>query len=221
MKNPFRRRGKRRHERIGRHYDPHLAAGHEDFRALDWASEQSQQARFAVLLEAVELQHRALLDVGCGLGHLLDFLQEREIDVHYTGVDLLEEMVQRARARHPEGRFLCGDPFGETMFAPGSFQVAFCSGIFNLNLGNNREFLVRAVRHLLTLADEHVAFNLLHARAGWGARDEYYHFEPADVLELLAPLPCSVRLIEDYLPNDFTVVCTPDAGGPPREEGRG
>ena len=90
--------------------------------------------------------------------------------------------------------------------------MVYCSGTFNLDLGNNREFLPRAVGRMLDLCDGHVVFNLLDARTA----DPYSHccyFDPADVLKLLEPLPCQCDIIDDYLPADFTVLCRKSEGG--------
>ncbi len=193
-------------ESIRAHYEPRLARHRDSYKVLDWASPLTQRARFLVLTQHVSLAGKSLLDVGCGLGDLRIFLGERAIAVRYTGVDISEKMVQAARARQPEGCFLYADVFSEDAFAPDSFDAVYGSGIFNLNLGNNRQFVSTAIERLLGLAREHLVFNMLHHRA---ASDDpkYYYQDPQHILEMLEPLPCRVQLIDDYLPNDFTVIC--------------
>lgn len=198
-------------EAIVGHYEPRITPGRENYDVLDWASGQSQQERFRVLADSVDLAGNSLLDVGCGLGDLWGYLKRRDIPVHYTGVDLVEKMIEAARAQHPDGQFLCADIFGTDVFGPESFDVIFCSGIFNLNLGNNHEFLAASLPRLLDLARGTVVFNLLHRRALYGEQQEYFHFHPKEVLRLLAPLPCTALVLEDYLPNDFTVICRKQA----------
>ncbi|HAU36183.1 MAG TPA: class I SAM-dependent methyltransferase [Phycisphaerales bacterium] len=195
-----------RKDRIRRHYEPRIRVGREHFDILDWASAASQEARFGVLADRVELAGRSLLDVGCGLGDLWAYLRRRNIAVDYTGVDLLEKMVSAARARHSEARFVCGDVFTQDLFPPESFDVAFCSGMFNLNLGNNLEFLPRAVGRLLGLVRGTLAINLLHRRRP-PAEDRYFCYDPQEVRKLLEPLCGRITILDDYLPNDFTVLC--------------
>jgi SAM-dependent methyltransferase len=181
-----------------------LRAGH---RIVDWASRHSQEARFRVLVEAADLEGKSLLDVGCGAGDLLGYLRRLRIGADYTGVDLIEKMVRAARRRHPGGRFLRADVFAEAPFPANSFDVVFCSGTFNLNLGNNRAFLASALPRLLRLCRRCLVVNLLHARAAAGVQEQYFHFDPEQVMALARALPCEAELIEGYLPNDFTVVC--------------
>jgi len=197
----------KRKRAIHSHYEPRISPYRAGYDILDWASPESQQARFKVLGENISLAGKSLLDVGRGLGDLCGFLKDRKIAVDYTGVDLIAKMVEAARQRYPDGRFVCADIFQEDTFQPEQFDVVFCSGAFNLNLGNNREFLPVAIRRLLELSREYVVFNLLHHRAR-GTDGRYFYFDPEDVRRLLAPTECEMRFIDDYLPNDFTAICT-------------
>ena len=214
----------RKHE-IRRHYEKRLRPGRDNYDVLDWGSATSQRARFSVLVENVfakkppkklakdsakdfakKLAGKSLLDVGCGLGDLLSFLQERGIDVDYTGVDLSEKMLDAARRLHGDAQFVCTDVFAGQAPPPGQFDVVFCSGALNLNLGNNREFLPQAIEALLRPAREHAVFNLLHVRARTPDERYFYH-DPEEVLPIVRSLGCRARLIDDYLYNDFTVIC--------------
>jgi SAM-dependent methyltransferase len=185
-----------------------MSPGRENFAVLDWASAASQRKRFEVLVANVPLRGRSLLDVGCGLGDLLAYLAERGIDLAYTGVDVLARMVAACRERFGgvRGRFVQADVFADASFGREGFDVVFASGIFNLDLGNNREFLPVALRRLLELSREHVAANFLHVRAR-GRDKGYFFYDPDEVLAILDGEPCEVRLIDDYLRNDFTVIC--------------
>ena len=53
---------------------------------------------------------------------------------------------------------------------------------------------------------EYLVFNLLHERVAEEG-ERYFYYDPAAVMEMLSPLPCEVRILDDYLPNDFTVIC--------------
>jgi len=195
-----------KHDKIQAHYYPRFSPENLPHEVLDWASAESQRRRFEVLAGNVNLAGLKMLDVGCGLGDLLAFLQERHVEVDFTGVDILERMVQHCRRRFGTGTFVQGDVFSDEVFAPGEFDLVFVSGAFNLDLGNNLEFLPTAMEKLLELSREYVAFNLLHAR--WPEREEgYFFYEPDFVLKQLDRHNCEVTLLDDYLPNDFTVIC--------------
>jgi SAM-dependent methyltransferase len=193
------------------HYEPRISPRRPGHDIVDWAGIGSQEVRFRVLVENVPLANKRLLDIGCGVGDLYGYLSSRVPSVRYTGVDLLEGMVRYARARYPRARFEIGDVFGdgspghERAMAGETFDVVFASGTFNLNVGNNREFLPRAIARMFELSRELVVFNLLHERA----RSRHSHcvyFRPEDVLPLVTPPAASVRVLDDYLFNDFTII---------------
>jgi len=191
---------------IEAHYNRRFRAKNANHEVLDWASAARQRRRFEVLTDNVDLRGLSILDVGCGLGDLLAFLQQRGIEVEFTGVDILERMVEHCRRRFDTGRFLKADIFADDAFANGEFDLVFVSGAFNLDLGNNLEFLPTAIGRLMKLSRQYVAFNLLHAR--WPDHEPgYFFYEPDFVLKQLAGHDVDVKLIDDYLPNDFTVIC--------------
>ena len=193
---------------IHAHYEPRISLDRDNYDIVDWVSAESQQARFRTLVDHVDLAGKSLLDVGCGMGDLLGFLAGRGVEVAYTGVDIIEKMVRAARQQQPGGKFVCADLFAENPFGGERFDVVFCSGIFNLDLGNNRQFLPEALARLFEFAGEHVVFNLLHHRAE-RQYDHCAYYDPEEVLSHVRPIASDVRLIDDYLHNDFTVICRP------------
>ena len=200
--------------KIRKHYNPRIAKGRENYDILDWASAQSQKLRFEVLLRNVDLEGKSLLDVGCGLGDLGVLLRDRGLDVRYTGVDVLEKMLEKARRANPGARFVLGDIFAagpDNPLAGEQFDVVFCSGTMNLNLGNNLEFLRLALPRMIQLTGEVLVANFLHSRET-ACEAKYFHYDPNDVIEILEP-HCGrdkIQLIDDYLANDFTLICRPD-----------
>lgn len=203
----------RKTDRIQNHYSRRVSAGREAFDILDWSSSEAQRIRFQILVEAMgrKLEDRAqpsLLDVGCGLTDLATFLRDRLPRVHYVGVDITWPILSEARRRHPRRDVLQADVFARHPFNARSFDVAFCSGIFNLRLGNNQAFAAAAVRKLSAIVNELVVANFLHIRT----RRKYPHcfyFDPERIREDVADAAREFEIIDNYLDNDFTVVMRP------------
>ena len=196
-------------EIIKSYYEPKLAIDGPDYQKLGWESEDAQMLRFDALVLNVQLNGKSLLDVGCGLGNLQEHLLSKNISVNYTGIDILPQMVECAKAKNLPGEFHCIDVFEKHPFGNDSFDVIYASGMFNLNMGNNREFFGQALCEFSKLAREVIAFNLLDYRSP-GREDTYYYFAPAEVVEIIESLHCrpkKVQIIEQYLNNDFTVIC--------------
>src|SRR5262245_13511256 len=74
-------------------------------RSLDWGSRESQQLRFDILAQVGSMDNARVLDVGCGMGDLYEWLRERGRRVDYCGIDITPAMIETARCRFPEARF--------------------------------------------------------------------------------------------------------------------
>ncbi|HOL91725.1 MAG TPA: methyltransferase domain-containing protein [Clostridiales bacterium] len=193
---------------IRTYYEANMAKDLPEYGILGWESEEAQRLRFDMLLSAVDLEGMELLDVGCGTGNLLEHIISKGINVEYTGVDLLDKMIDRAKSKGLAGEFIHADIFEDRIFENESFDVIYTSGIFNLDLGSNIDFLKRAIGLFLDLSRQYVVFNLLH-RDSPDREDKYFYTSPDEVGELLEEYSDrieNVQFIEAYLKNDFTVV---------------
>lgn len=195
-------------EIISGHYLPNFGKNLENHQILDWESRDAQNSRFSVLTENVSLNGRTLLDVGCGLADLYSFLLDNGIKPDYTGIDILPEMAKSAISRYPEVKILCGDIFSEPeLIGKNKYEVVFSSGIFNLNLGNNIEFLDDALKLFHEISSEYIVFNLLSEKSD-NREDKYYYYSIKDVETAVKKICFSkVKIVEDYLLNDLSVIC--------------
>jgi cyclopropane fatty-acyl-phospholipid synthase-like methyltransferase len=199
---------------IRTYYEDNMAKGLPEYGVLGWESEEAQRLRFDMLLSSVELEGKTLLDVGCGTGNLLEYIRSKGVNVTYTGVDILDKMIERAKAKQLGAEFFQIDLFKNNIFKDHSFDVIYSSGIFNLNLGNNREFLTRALELFFRLSTGYVVFNLLHT-ASPDREDKYFYFHPDEVAEMLEEYSSvieKVQFVEAYLKNDFTIICKKSGG---------
>ena len=193
---------------ISAYYKDKMKDSEPDFRVHGWESEEAVRERYNVLLRAVDLNGKSLLDAGCGTGALLDEIKGRKIRCGYLGIDILPEMVEMARKRRPDGTFLCLDLSEENPFDRSCFDVVYASGMFNLNTGDNEAFLARMLPMFTEIASECVVFNLLHERSQ-NREEAYFYSSPQAVDRLLKRArirPRSVEYVDGYRQNDFSVI---------------
>ncbi|MCF6334612.1 MAG: class I SAM-dependent methyltransferase [Spirochaetales bacterium] len=190
---------------VREHYNPLLNKYSSGYEILDWENRASQIKRFEVLLNNVELTNKKLLDVGCGIGDLFEFLNKNEPSVNYCGIDILPGMTGRAGAIYPGGKFITGDIFNESPFGKKQFDIVFCSGIFNLNMGDNEKFLKEALPVFFHHAKETVIFNLLDP-GHYIQSKKYFFFDHKDVLHWIREYSDNVECVMGYIPNDFTII---------------
>ena len=190
---------------IEKHYSLRVNSKDKAYHILDWESEEAHLSRFSVLTDQLDISGLSILDVGCGLGDLYGFIRDKKIDVTYTGIDILDEMIQEACRRYPDASFLSGDMFSHNLFSEGEYDVVYSSGIFNLNLGNNRDFLQNALPVFFKVASKWVVFNLLDPDHPVQS-EKYSYFEPEEVIPWVAEFSEHICVVRDYVPHDFTVI---------------
>jgi SAM-dependent methyltransferase len=124
----------------------------------------------------------SLLDVGCGYGAFLEVPSTVKID--FTGIDIVEETVEKAKSRHPEATFICDD-FLKRPFLPESFDYVICNGIMTQKLTATipeMEAYTRAIiRKMFTLCRKGIAFNMMTSRVNFMAPNLFYQ-NPTEML---------------------------------------
>jgi SAM-dependent methyltransferase len=103
----------------------------------------------------------SVLDVGCALGGLASVLSEHVGQFEYTGVDISEEMIQRARQKHPRRRFEVIQEADLSGLGGNKYDLVVCFGVLHLSR-RWRDLVAAAWRHtgksfLLDLRESHVA----------------------------------------------------------------
>lgn len=92
---------------------------------LRWLERSERETASALL----EVGGKRVLDLGCGYGKYSGLWKARNA-VLAVGIDFSPGMVARARARHPDCRFLVGDA-SRTPFKDGAFDAVTCMGVAN------------------------------------------------------------------------------------------
>ncbi|MHB8065483.1 MAG: class I SAM-dependent methyltransferase [Ruminiclostridium sp.] len=196
-------------EKIKGYYKENNKPNYPDYYILGWESDAAQQLRFQALVNSLDLNGKKILDIGCGTGNFLQYLGERFTDFSYTGVDILEHMISNAKSKDLKGTFLCVDIFKANPFSQNEFDAIFASGTFNINLGNNKKFIVDALRLFNDISSETIAFNLLNITSH-NREDNYFYSSPDEICELINlnfPNHFKIKVVDGYLQNDFTIVC--------------
>ncbi len=65
----------------------------------------ASDARFKTKFDIGKLDDTRILDVGCGFGHMLDYLKAWDIRAQYTGIDIFPPFIEIAKQRHPGADF--------------------------------------------------------------------------------------------------------------------
>jgi SAM-dependent methyltransferase len=100
-------------------------ATRQAYQAMIDDAENAQPQTRAELVQAVLARRpAAVLEVGCGSGHICRLLRQAGYQGRYTGLEMSAEVIGVNRQQHPQEEWVCGSVY-TAPFAPGSFDVAF------------------------------------------------------------------------------------------------
>ncbi len=170
---------------IIRYYDGLLDKNGNDGQAVGWRNAESQERKFFEVTQifAHEKQPFTVYDVGCGLGHLRDFLRENNHFARYYGCDINPRMVERARQRNLELAVECRD----ILLSPPKrrYDYVLASGTFNLRMNAPKrawkEYVQHMLRALYGIARRGMAVDFLSTFAK-GQESQEYHQDPSEIL---------------------------------------
>lgn len=182
-------------------------------RGVDWPSSPDLEARFAALLSVLDGAppgpRPVLLDVGCGPGLLLDYLQAKgQLDtIEYRGVDLSAVMVNASRRRWPNHditvRNIITNPF-----PAGSVDVVVMNGVLTEKLTLSQEAMIDLAQALIMAAFNcariGVAFNVMSTHVDWERSDLFHWSFDAAAAFLKARVSPHFAFRSDYGPYDYT-----------------
>lgn len=87
----------------------------------------SRHTRRLLLDLTMRVEWQSMIDIGCGIGCLLELLSKMKPDVHIAGVDISRKAVEIASKRLPKGSFYVLDI--EKEVPPGKYDLAVCSEV--------------------------------------------------------------------------------------------
>ena len=159
----------------------------------------NQRKRFETLVDIGIESGDSVLDVGCGVGHLTEYLNNIGLEVKYTGVDTNRFAIEQAQKIYVNETFIHGtlDDIDET------YDWGVASGIFNYEFPKLE--MLETVNLLESKVDKGVAFNLLNGSKEYSS-ESYEHYEPIEILLYLNKFGTRISVVENYgIENDFTI----------------
>lgn len=166
-----------------------------------WLDRNNQHKRFEMLLSKVK-KNDTILDIGCGGGEMVKYLQEHTLKNRYTGIDINPNYITIAKAKYPHKKFKVSNGFN---VGGGSYDWAVASGIFTVD--TSMTYLLWYVGFIMArVVNKGFAFNLLF-ETPYDGLIAYNPEEIRKVLEERFP-EYKIEIVTGYLPDDFTVYVT-------------
>ena len=177
--------------------------------AVGWCDgRENQIKRFQALLDIGVERNDSVIDLGCGLGHMVEYFEKIGLKVHYTGIDTNERAIKQGY-QFNEAKYI----HGTVLDIDEKYDWGFASGTFNV--GFPKVEMIGAVNQLYSNVNKGVAFNLLK-RPEWFPRwttnkegdITYENYTPEEIRTCFKG---NISIVENYgVKDDFTVYLRKD-----------
>lgn len=169
------------------HYEKCFKIYGDNNRGVDWPNEKDAITRYQVLLDVLKFDYRndcentkkSILDFGCGLGHLYEYIKKNSVYVSYTGLDLSPLFIEVCKQKYPEIEFIALDLLDHkernTLI---KYDYIVLNGVFTEKRELGYEEMFEYFKELLTEIWKYtncgIAFNVMSKDVDW-EREDLFH----------------------------------------------
>jgi SAM-dependent methyltransferase len=142
-----------------------------------------------------------ILDVGCGNGELLKCLAMHGFRGKYRGIDIHAGQIDEARGRFPGVDFSVCNILEDKI---AQADIVMMSGLFNVDCGQDMEFVQRFIGSCCALARERFVFNAI---TSYVSRRDFgmFYVAPEAAIGIAARRSQRFELRHGFLPFNFTM----------------
>lgn len=192
-----------------KHYEETLKRYGNSPKGVNWKDAESQNLRFQILCEVDDLNGRKIHDIGCGLGHLLDFLSQKGVSCEYVGSDISPLMIQTAKQRLSTAQLYVADILEDKTREWMKADYLFTSGLFyvrsDADIDTWRQFVQAMLLRMFSLASTGIAFNMLTSCVDYKDPNLFYQ-PPGETMDFcIQNMSRRVVIRHDYPLWEYTV----------------
>ena len=172
-------------QKFARLYEERYEEHGDSHKALGWPDQESTNKRFGVMMDIVRfysLDGTSILDFGCGLAHLYDYIWNSlslSDCVDYHGLDASSIFIDFCREKHPTIPFYCLDILDSDQLARlPDFDYIIVNGVFTEKVDVGWDDMWTYCQEILTRLWSHtkvgLAVNTMSDHVDW-KRDDLFH----------------------------------------------
>lgn len=185
-------------------YPKYYKNSKNDSEIVGWSSKKEQIKRFEILLNIGFEDGETVLDFGCGLGALYEYMNNHYDDFNYIGVDINQEFIDKCKKKYPKIKFKKINDIADINF---KYDWFIASGAFTVytpikDMIKTIKTAFEQVKYGVSinfLDDKYAKNSDLEAIRGYNKKEVYKLF-----LNEFKEFH-TVELHDDYVDNDFTI----------------
>ena len=173
-------------------------------KSVHWTDTKTQEKRFEILL-GIDKNIESLMDVGCGLGDMYQYMQAQGFNGRYCGTDFVDEFIDSATQKFnsPDVVFKLNDIKNDAL--PPGYDYVTLSGVFNNKSDDNKNFMINTIHKMFSACEKGVTFNAMSTYVDY--QDEIlYYTNPLEIFDYCKRnLTRKVVLRHDYLVKENSI----------------
>ena len=192
-------------KRIRELYEVRYKQFGNDYKTVGWGSIKDQLLRFNMLCRGLDLTGKTILDIGCGLGDIVPYLEARyPAGFNYTGIDLAPSLVEAAKEefKQPNINFVCGDM--SKLDEKDQYDIVLLSGALSYRIQDNESYTKTMLKKLFRMSREVISLNFLSDYVDY-QEEKNFHYSPEEMYQFAKTLTKWVTIYSDYPLWEFTI----------------
>lgn len=150
---------------------------------------------------------KSLLDVGCGYAGFYEYIKNNQININYSGIDIVQEMIQHAKNKNPTIKELIHDDFLDFNFNK-TYDYIICNGILTQKLETSNMdmdiYANKLIKKMYQLSNIGIAFNIMTTKVNFFSNNLYYR-NPSELMAYcMSEITNKIKIDHTYL-YEYTV----------------
>jgi cyclopropane fatty-acyl-phospholipid synthase-like methyltransferase len=120
----------------------------------------------------------SLLDFGCGLGHMYDYIIHNDLEIEYAGLDMSEVFVNKCREKFPDNIFYKADLLADEGNDIPMYDYIVMNGVLTekneLTYDEMFSYFTELIKKVYEKCNCGIAFNVMSKDVDW-EREDLFH----------------------------------------------
>lgn len=193
---------------INKYYTAKISTHGATSSGVDWNSRESHFLRFEQLSKILPKDLIfSLMDYGCGFGSLIEFLLENNFKFNYSGYDISEEMIIKAKSIYSSSNISF-----DSKLNGNKYEYTIANGIFNVKLESTNQgwqkHIEKTLNKINQISKKGFSFNILTSYSEKEFKKGYlYYADPLYFFDFCKRhFSKNVALLHDYELYEFTII---------------
>ena len=165
---------------IYKHYERCLEKYGDNNLGVDWPNKEDVNKRNAIMLNLIKDKNKkvSLLDFGCGCANLLEYIQDQNFNIEYSGLDISPKFYEVCIKKYPHINFYNIDILKDNTDNLDNFDYIILNGVFTekKNLSDEEMFIFfsNILKILFKKVNIGIAFNVMCPIVDFKRDDLFY-----------------------------------------------